>query len=102
MKLPDPVAYVMLESWLTGQTWPDDCFMATEKPLVEATPLYTADQLKQAVRDALGEAEDACDQEAQRAYRNYTRLGADPYSDGECDGAGACAAAIRAMIKDIR
>jgi|GEM_PF-2745967 len=37
----EPVAYVMLDSWLTGKRWPDDCFMDCNNPLDEATPLYT-------------------------------------------------------------
>ena len=37
----EPVAYVMLDFWITGKHWPDDCFMSCENPYVDAVPLYT-------------------------------------------------------------
>jgi len=36
----EPVAWVHLESWVTGKYWPDDCFSAL--PIDEWQPLYTS------------------------------------------------------------
>lgn len=36
----EPVAWVRLEAWKSGQSWPDDCFTAL--PAEGLTPLYTA------------------------------------------------------------
>ena len=36
----EPVAWVHLESWMTGKYWPDDCFSAL--PVDEWRPLYTS------------------------------------------------------------
>jgi DNA repair ATPase RecN len=68
----EPVAYVMLDSWLTGQYWPDDCFMSCEKPLDEATALYPAsaltalqaenERLKDTLQDVRGHYERVCNE----------------------------------------
>jgi len=37
----EPVAWVHLDNWKSGNFWPDDCFSETSDP-PEMTPLYTA------------------------------------------------------------
>lgn len=49
IKLPEPVGYNKITRCGSGEVH------------VEQTDLYTADQLKQAIRDALTEAERICD-----------------------------------------
>ena len=36
----EPVAFVKLETWVSGESWPDDCFSDFE--FKDSVPLYTA------------------------------------------------------------
>ena len=55
----EPVAWVRLEAWKSGQSWPDDCFTAL--PAEGLTPLYTAPPQRKPLTE---EQIKACEQQA--------------------------------------
>ena len=72
--------------------------------------LYREDQLKQALRDALEQAANACDALGQKyrdLYKGRTEIVDrerlyDPYTGGMSDGAWECEDAIRKLIGEIK
>lgn len=88
IKLPEPAYSGVAHSVTSGDT-PSTRQRTTV--IVEGLPSYSADQLKQAIRDALEEAAKKCESIAR-----------DDYGMAYLNEYGECAAAIRKLKEDIQ
>jgi hypothetical protein len=99
IKLPEPVAW--RTSFNNGKRWvPTDVEAISDaRHGLLAEPLYTEAQLKQAVRDAYGEAAKKCDEYAELCEREQGQTTL--YGHIRASAAQVLALEVRALIKEI-